>query len=363
MFIIHIISNKVWGGGEVYALSLMTRQQSDGHKVLAVTRGIADVDSHISQCGIKLATMPLRGYFDLKSAWRLAKIMRTADMDGQIVIHAHNFSDAFVAIHARRLAWCRKPRIVVTRHLIRKAKTWPPHPMLYRNIDTLIFVSALSRDVFLSSKPRTGKCDIRVIHNAETVPENVQPKDLRTLYGIGDDCVIAMYHGRLAKEKGLETLLEALTMCTAKNIHLAICGSGDEKYVAKINKKIKKAKLTERVTLTGFVKDMAPLIAGCDFGVIPTTAPEAFGLSCVEYMALGKTLLTTDNGAQKEYIRNGENGLLVPPADALALAAAMQLVAAEPSLRQKLGSEALKTVREELNYETFYKEIMNAYTD
>ncbi|MBQ9440433.1 MAG: glycosyltransferase family 4 protein [Paludibacteraceae bacterium] len=361
MTIIHLISNKVWGGGEKYALDLILRQRAEGHETLAITKGIADVDTHLIEAGITTINLPLRGFFDLKSAYGIAKLLRSHDKTESVVIHAHNFNDAFVAMHSRRLAWRRSPRIVVTRHLVKKAKTWLPYNILYRNIDALIFVSELARDTFLKSNPRTGNCDIRVIHNAVDVPHNIVPTDLRSFYGLGSDTIIAMFHGRLTKEKGLDTLVEALAKCSNKKIHLLITGTGDERYVERIEKRVKKLKLSERITMTGFQKDVKPLIAGCDFGVIPTIAPESFGLACAEYMAQGKAIISTDNGAQKEFISNGENGLLVPPSDDLALAAAMQLLAGESELRDKLGKAARQTVISTLNYDIFYNNTMDTY--
>jgi len=65
-----------------------------------------------------------------------------------------------------------------------------------------------------------------------------------------------------------------------------------------------------------------------------------------EAMAMGTLVVSTHMSGIPEAVRDGENGLLVPPEDAAALAGAIEMLASDPELRRRLGAEAARTVRE-----------------
>jgi glycosyltransferase involved in cell wall biosynthesis len=65
---------------------------------------------------------------------------------------------------------------------------------------------------------------------------------------------------------------------------------------------------------------------------------ESFGNTMAESMALGVPVLSTTAGSIPEVVKHGEHGLLVPPDDAQALAAAMGALGADPALRARLGA-------------------------
>jgi glycosyltransferase involved in cell wall biosynthesis len=78
----------------------------------------------------------------------------------------------------------------------------------------------------------------------------------------------------------------------------------------------------------------------CLFGVMPSLLPEPFGTVVCEVMSRGKPVIGTEPGGHTDMIVNGESGLLVPRGDVRALAAAMDLLIADPELRERLGHAA-----------------------
>ena len=66
MNIVHLISNKVWGGGERYVLDLCRRSEADGHSVAVLTRGREAVDKPFRDAGFTPGHLPLRGALDDK---------------------------------------------------------------------------------------------------------------------------------------------------------------------------------------------------------------------------------------------------------------------------------------------------------
>jgi glycosyltransferase involved in cell wall biosynthesis len=101
------------------------------------------------------------------------------------------------------------------------------------------------------------------------------------------------------------------------------------------------ATLRKRVHFTGILSDaeLERRYAACNIVVMPSRY-ESFGLVLLEAMRYGKPIVSSNVGGIAEVIRDGETGLLVPPGDAAALESAIASLAADASLRQRLGQAA-----------------------
>ena len=170
-----------------------------------------------------------------------------------------------------------------------------------------------------------------------------------------------MYHGKLAHEKGIEVLLGALTHVDKSKYHLAIIGEGQPKYKAKIKGFIVAAGMVNNVTLLGFRDNILEYLRQADFGVLPSIQPEALGISNLEYMMAGKAHICSNNGAQPEYVHDGENGLLVPPGDERALTTAINTMLNDTASRSRMGTQAQRDFQEKLDYPTFYNKMTDLY--
>ena len=62
-----------------------------------------------------------------------------------------------------------------------------------------------------------------------------------------------------------------------------------------------------------------------DIGIVPSLWRESFGLSVIEFMQQEKVVITTNNGAQPEYLSNNETGILIPPNNSDILADAIEM--------------------------------------
>ena len=122
-------------------------------------------------------------------------------------------------------------------------------------------------------------------------------------------------------------------------------------------------KLVSNVKLLGFQRNVHEYLKQCDFGVQPSTIAEVQGISNLEYMKHGKPIITTNNGAQPEYVVDKENGLLVKPNNSEQLAEAILLLCNDKELRLKLGAQAKQDFDSKLNYNTFYNKITTLYNN
>ena len=358
--IYHIVSNSVWGGGEQFVYDLSQRQLKEGIEIEIFCKPIEKIERKFSDLGVKVHTLHLGGAVDLWSAWRMKQIVAGS---GECYIHAHNFKDAFTAAYARRMMGeaGEKVHVVMCRHLTRPAKRTFPYPWLYSHIDALCFDSELARETFLSTKPEIDTGKLMVVHTSIVVPERIEAVSLRERYSIAEGTPIAMFHGRLDPEKGLDVLVSAAALLGDIDFRLIIVGSGSEQYTRHLQGLIAEKGIGEKVIMAGFQHPVLPFIAKADIGILPSTVREGCPLSPMEYMSQAIPVVATDNGGQKEYIESGVNGLLVTPGDVESLAAALRRLLTDGEERREMGRKAQADFMAELNYDKFYENISAIY--
>ncbi len=152
--------------------------------------------------------------------------------------------------------------------------------------------------------------------------------------------------GRLQPWKGQEVFLKAADLLAAKRPSLRFCVVGgailgsEGPYEADLRAYVQKNRvLRDRVYFAGHQDDAYAWMDALDI-VVHASFGEPFGLVLVEAMALAKPLVATNVAGPTEIVVEGESGLLVPPGDANALAAALGRVLDEPGLAGHLSVEA-----------------------
>lgn len=355
MNVLQLISNKVWGGGERYALDLSRALAADGHSVGVITRRCAAVDEPFAAAGFVPGHLPLGGVLDFYSPLQLARVLNR--IDGPVVVHCHNFKTARTAVWARRLSRrAGSVKIVVTRHLARPAATSASAAELYGAIDALIFVSDYARRTFMSTSPTVDAEKVHVVPNALASPPPLTEKSSGAPVEI-------LYLGRIDPEKGLDVLIDALAKLPPDlpEWQLTVAGTGTARDVMPLVRLSRQTGIDSRIDWKGFVSDPSALLASAHIGVLPTRAPEAFGLALLEYMHSGCVPVTSDSGAQPEIVTDGVDGAVFAAGDAAALADALTPLIADSALRHRLGLAAAQTARSRFNYHDFYNDITKIY--
>lgn len=161
-----------------------------------------------------------------------------------------------------------------------------------------------------------------------------------------------LFIGRLAPEKGVLTLVQALQQKPGTRI--TVCGSGPLQGVVEQSKQL---------DYVGFERGEAlrARIAGAAFLVMPSTGIESFGLAAIEAFACGTPVIASRHGGLREIVEHGRNGLLVPPGDAKALAKAMDYAFAHPMQMRRMGIEAYQTYLARYTPERNYATLLSIY--
>ena len=357
--LLHLVSANTWGGVERYALDICRHFHREGWHVTVATRDAKAVDKAFEKEGIPLLHAPFGGMNDPASVFTLVNFMKKQPTDCPVIVHAHSFSNAFTALLARKIAHRKDIKVVMTRHKVKRAlDTWILR-RIYRNLDSIIFVSSLAMNRFLSTwrsqeypfPPQR----LRVIHNSLNIPA---PKILtRSEKGP----TTAMFHGPLLPGKGLETLIDAMAILKGTRLRLKIVGNGSPDYVDRLRQRAITRDVMSSIDWHRHSDNPMELIQDCDFGVLPSQREEAFGLANIEYMACGRPIVCTSNGAQPEYITDGKEAFLIPPGNPVALAEAMRNLASNTNLRQRMGQRAFETFVEKLSWQNFISHLSSVY--
>jgi glycosyltransferase involved in cell wall biosynthesis len=166
--------------------------------------------------------------------------------------------------------------------------------------------------------------------------------------------------GRLSTEKGQEYLIRAAGILKARypDIKLLIVGDGAQRsYLASLAEQLN---ISANVTFTGIVSDVYPLIRRMDIIILPSLY-EAFGLVLLEAMAMKKPVIATRVNGVPEIVAEGSTGLLVPPADAGALADAVIKFVDNPDLGRAMGEKGYLRFNQLFSSQQMISQVENLY--
>lgn len=167
----------------------------------------------------------------------------------------------------------------------------------------------------------------------------------RARLGADDDTVVVAYVGRLAAEKGLDTALAAMQRIVARRAsgqpgaggprRILFAVAGDGPYAMQCRRAAPPAPLSHFAgRLEG--RALSEFYASADLFVFPS-ATDTFGNVLLEAMASGLPVIAADVGPTREILARGA-GLTVPAGDAAALAAAIEMLAADPERRATMAA-------------------------
>jgi glycosyltransferase involved in cell wall biosynthesis len=164
---------------------------------------------------------------------------------------------------------------------------------------------------------------------------------------------LLLFVGRLRHYKGIDVLIDAMRQ--VENAHALIVGVGPMEQAWR--ERAQATGVTDRVTFLGELDDdevLALYHAATVFVLPSTNRAETLGIVQLEAMACGRSLICTELGTGTSYVnQHGVTGLVVPPNDPAALAAAIHHLAANPTLAATMGVAGRRRVEQE-----FAREVM-----
>jgi glycosyltransferase involved in cell wall biosynthesis len=181
--------------------------------------------------------------------------------------------------------------------------------------------------------------------------------------GNGQNC--ALFAGRLIREKGIREFVDAGRLCRQRGIdtRLVVCGNPDPGNPSSVDADLLQAWQQEDfVELLGHVERLEEQIREADVVVLPSYR-EGTPKVLLEAAAMGKPIIASDVPGCREVVVHGENGLLVPPGDAPALAAAMETMFADEQLRTKMGAAGRRRVLDHFDERQVISQTVRMYDE
>lgn len=207
-----------------------------------------------------------------------------------------------------------------------------------------------SRALALGARPERTRTVPYGVDVAEFSPRG-RSDGVRARFGIPRDKLLVLGVGRLVEKKGFRFLIEAAAQ--APGVHVLIAGDGGLREELRREAESRQAPVTLAGTLErGAIREA---FGAADVVVVPSVIDRAGNVdglpnTLLEALACGCAVVASAVAGIPDVVKHGQNGLLVPQADAAALAAALRRLAAEPETRRRLGSSARRTAERELTW-------------
>jgi glycosyltransferase involved in cell wall biosynthesis len=189
--------------------------------------------------------------------------------------------------------------------------------------------------------------------------------------GVAPDAPLIGMIGRIVPWKGQHIFLDALARLRQQHPEVIAVivgeahGAQEESYRQKLLAQARALDLEENLIWLGYRQDIPHILAGLGMLIHCSVKPEPFGRVIIEGMAAGLPVIASDAGGAKEIVEDGVNGLLTPPGDVPALAAAMQKILEDRALRERLQSAGRQRAREHYSLDahvaavtSFYEELL-----
>lgn len=331
----YIDENKLsWAEPWIQLLNALGRRNVDNYVVCASGGNLADklIESGIPVylCDPIVSCIPM-------SAYAFGGIIDKISPD---LIHTRLSSAAFIGGW-----WGKRKNIPVVETLDKHAK------LKYYNNATMLLCCSKS---ILNFALRSGfdERKAHILYNSLDCKryqiDEVKRREKRLEFGNLNATIISAA-GRFDDGKGFDVLIRAFAKLLAvvgdkKKTKLLLLGDG--KLKERYQYMVDELGITDAVIMPGFVSDVRPWLWSSDIYVMPSKAPEAFGLSLLEAMASGNAVIATSSGGPEEIIGDGQSGIIVPPTDDRLLFEAIKALTENEELLDKYKCNAVSRALE-----------------
>ena len=345
--IVHVVDSLEVGGLERVTVDLAQAQQAMGHDVRVFSIATTDGLKHeLLSSGIPVTEGHKQRALDKQTLGALRACVRGARAD---IVHAHNFVPNY---HATLAALGLNAAHVCTLHDMgtrlsnRKLRTLFKLS-LWRTAQVAMVGAQVHRQhvgsgLIASDKAHTVLNGIPVerFHPAETTRHAA-----RAALGLREDDLVVGCVGRLVELKNHHRMVDVMPQLLQRHPSLKLVLVGDGPRADALRQQVERLQLQPHVVLAGQRQNVGALLGAFDVFALPSQT-EGLSIALLEACGSGLPVVATRVGGNAEIIDDGHTGLLIPPDDNDALAAALMRMLDDSTLRQRVGSAARTWVQE-----------------
>ncbi len=331
----------------VRALAHHLRQRGHSVDIIAPCSVPQPASEGVVPLGVPVHALPMSGATARVSispgVWRAVKqVMQSRRYD---IVHVHEPTApplSLAVIHHARAP------VVGTFHQYRLRHPYNEvaHPLTRRFVAKLSARIAVSQAALATAVPYFPG-------DYEVIPNGVDVALFRSAHPLprlkAAPALNILYVGRLESRKGLRYLLQAYQQVREQvpSVRLWVVGAYSKAERVAFVRWVRHYRI-QGVRFVGQVSesDKARWYRSADVFCAPGTGYESFGMVLLEAMAAGVPVIASDIPGYREVIRHGDTGLLVPPCDSAALAAALLTLLQNTSTRHHLADAATRTVKQ-----------------
>jgi glycosyltransferase involved in cell wall biosynthesis len=365
MRIVHVNTERTWRGGESQVYNLMRGLRGLGHDVELVGMPGGALPARCRAEGLPVTEVEMRSDADVAAGWMLARHLRRRPCD---IVHAQTARAHSLGMMARLMGG--GGRLVVSRRIDFPVRRDPANRFKYRSrlVDRYIAVAAVIRDVLVRAGVAASR--IEVIHSSIELSRFTSVKDprdaVREELGLPREAPVVGQVAALAWHKGQKDLLAALPLLRTRHpqARLVLVGGGEEEGA--LRAQARDLGIEDQVVFTGARQDVPRLLGAFDVFCMPSYL-EGLCNAVLEAFAMKVPVVASTCGGLPEIVRHEETGLLAPPHDPPALAAALGRLLSERDLASRLAQAAHRLVHEQFGVDrmvartaALYEEVLTA---
>lgn len=355
---LHVEMGRHRFGGTMQVFYLLRGLRQRGVEAALICPRGAPLEGLARAEGVEVFAVPYAGDLDLAFVFRVFRIVRRYRPD---LTHLHSRRGAdTLGLLGARLA--RHGRVVVSRRVDDPLPRGLVTRLRYAILpDHVVAVSQGIRRVLVGAGVPAER--VSQVYSAVDAPAYQSPlsrEDARARLGLPADADVVTVVAQLIPRKGHRFLLQAVPALLTRHPRLRVLFVGDGELREALEAGVAARGLGDVVRLLGYREDVADILRASDLLVHPATM-EGFANVAMQAMAAGIPVVSSAVGGMPESVRDGENGLLVPPADPAALAEAIGRLLADPALRRRLGDRGRAIVESELTVDAMVQGNLRVY--
>lgn len=345
--IVHVLPSLIRAGAETQTVDLLNGldpDQFDKHLFTFETK--LDQLERLDRDHVHFHHSPRSNRFDLKPVRALAQVIDEHAID---VVHCTLKISLLFGWMAIRLAR-RKPHLLATIHTTKNRSRRDDRidRMIYqwvmRGCTAIIFVCHAQAKHWQTRYPFLNHRTQVVYNGVDTdwfdpTILAMERDNTRRAYNIDAHAFVIVAVAAFRPEKGHRILVRAFGKIAKElpQAHLFLVGDGPLRE--EIARAVDSSGLAQRITFTGSLPDVRPVLSASDLTVIPSTA-ETFSMAMLESLSMGVPVVATDVGGAREAVIHDSTGLVVPPGDATALAEAIISLATDRTRLEQMRINA-----------------------
>jgi glycosyltransferase involved in cell wall biosynthesis len=354
--ILHVEGGRNLYGGALQVLYLIEGLKARGVENLLACRTGSDIGLAAKPFA-EVRGMKMEGDMDVLLIPRLYRLIRATRPD---IVHLHSRigADVMGGI-AARLAGVP---IVHSRRQDNPEKPWMV-ALKYRLHDRVVAISEGIGEVLMSEGLSPAR--LRIVRSAVEARPFQQPADktwFRAEFGLPEGSLVMGVVAQLISRKGHRFLLQAMPRLMERFPALYVIFFGKGPAEADLREQARKLGLDGRVRLAGFRDDLPRILPCLDLLVHPALM-EGLGVSLLQAASAGVPIVASRAGGIPEAVRDGLNGLLVPPGDVAALGEAIGRVLGDPALARRLGEAGRDLVAREFSVDGMVEGNLRVYRE